>query len=144
MSVSTVVRPLHSAAPVPAQAGSRSAASQQLVGHVPYFEELNEYFSDTKSQLRERKALIHGDLKIDNLVFHKSEPRVIRVLARELATEGHSLKDLANLLSPMLSSAEEMTWLAEQVLTADPATAREMFRPEKTKGLPSLPRCLNW
>lgn len=50
--------------------------------------------------VKDEVAIIHGDYKIDNMVFSNDSNEVIGILDWELSTIGHPLFDLSNLLQP--------------------------------------------
>lgn len=85
------------------QAQAKDAETGEPVGQMPHFEELVRFFAHERKP-HDRAALVHGDYKIDNLVFHKSEPRVVGVLDWEMSTVGHPLSDLANFLLPFYTT----------------------------------------
>lgn len=52
-------------------------------------------------------SIAHGDFRVGNMMWHKTEPRVIGVLDWELSTLGHPLADLGFCAIPWHSAPEE-------------------------------------
>lgn len=63
-----------------AQSKTKDVETGREVGEVPRMKELVAFFGEKKLQPKDRGVPIHGDYKIDNLVYHKTEPRVIGIL----------------------------------------------------------------
>ncbi|ODV91714.1 hypothetical protein CANCADRAFT_75029 [Tortispora caseinolytica NRRL Y-17796] len=71
------------------------------IGPIPHFAEIGAYLNKHRpADDRQRQTIVHGDYKIDNLIYHPTEPKIIGVLDWELCTIGHPLSDLGNLLMP--------------------------------------------
>ncbi|KAI9845776.1 MAG: hypothetical protein M1838_001537 [Thelocarpon superellum] len=114
------------------QAASIDVDTQQAVGKIPHFDDMVSFFSAPATAPPDRGTLIHGDYKIDNLVYHRTEPRVIGILDWEMSTVGHPLSDLSNLLTPYLTAPSPTR-------TAMPTPPRPSvaFTPHTTPGLPT-------
>jgi aminoglycoside phosphotransferase (APT) family kinase protein len=65
-------------------------------GTVPNMETLITWLSANMPEDDGTVSLVHGDYRLDNMMFHATEPRVIALLDWELSTLGHPLADLAN------------------------------------------------
>eukprot|EP01012_Entosiphon_sulcatum_P014111 TRINITY_DN1920_c0_g1_i1.p1 TRINITY_DN1920_c0_g1~~TRINITY_DN1920_c0_g1_i1.p1 ORF type:complete len:347 (+),score=48.32 TRINITY_DN1920_c0_g1_i1:718-1758(+) len=53
----------------------------------------------SKSLSTDKTTLTHGDYKLDNVIFHPTQNKIIAVLDWELSTLGHPLSDLAYVAS---------------------------------------------
>jgi aminoglycoside phosphotransferase (APT) family kinase protein len=117
-----------------AQSMAVDVDTKQPVGQIPHFDDLLRFFADKDLQPRDRASLVHGDYKLDNMVFHKTEARVIGILDWEMSTVGHPLSDLANLLMPYYT----------QAATSSYNRSGDAFRPGATPGLPTPDMILAW
>ncbi|KAK0730787.1 kinase-like domain-containing protein [Lasiosphaeris hirsuta] len=111
-----------------AQAAITDVETREPVGPLPRFEQMIDFFGDESQQPADRGTLVHGDFKIDNLVFHKSEPRVIGILDWEMSTIGHPLSDISNLLTPYFTARLDPS----KSINVHPG-----FLPRATRGLPT-------
>src|SRR5690606_24684068 len=55
---------------------------------------------------QERVSIVHGDYKLANVMFHKTEPRVAAVLDWELSTLGDPMADLSYMLMQWIRNDE--------------------------------------
>ena len=62
------------------QAQAVDVETKVTVGKIPHYDATVAFLQDPKTQPKDRGTLIHGDYKIDNLVYHKTEPKVIGIL----------------------------------------------------------------
>uniref|UniRef100_A0A3P8RGG0 Acyl-CoA dehydrogenase family member 11 n=1 Tax=Astatotilapia calliptera TaxID=8154 RepID=A0A3P8RGG0_ASTCA len=65
---------------------------------IPAMNELSDWLMKNLPASDNEVTLVHGDYRLDNLIFHPTEARVIAVLDWELSTTGQPLADLAYFL----------------------------------------------
>jgi aminoglycoside phosphotransferase (APT) family kinase protein len=64
-------------------------------GRDPNMDRLIEWLPANIPAGDDATRIIHGDIRIDNMIFHPTEPRVLAVLDWELSTLGHPGADFA-------------------------------------------------
>jgi aminoglycoside phosphotransferase (APT) family kinase protein len=71
---------------------SRQYLADEAAGRIEALDHLLEWLP-ANIPPGEDAAIVHGDFRCDNLIFHATEPRVVAVLDWELSTIGHPLAD---------------------------------------------------
>jgi aminoglycoside phosphotransferase (APT) family kinase protein len=98
-------------------------------GRMDDMEQLIDYLSRTIPE-QTRTSIVHGDYRIDNMIFAASEPKVIAVLDWELSTTGDPLADFSYLMMNWVTPVDQRAGLAGLDLpavgipTLDQAVAR--------------------
>ena len=64
-----------------------------------HMQKLMEYLHSNEPDFSNEKfmqyiGLIHGDFRIDNIIFHSTEPKIMAILDWELSTIGPIVSDL--------------------------------------------------
>ena len=64
-------------------------------GRDPNMDRMIGWLKHARPRTENRAAVVHGDFRCDNLIFHPTEPRIVAVLDWELSTLGDPLADFA-------------------------------------------------
>jgi len=62
---------------------------------LPEMDTIIEWLATNTPEDDGRVALVHGDYRLDNMIFHPTESRVVALVDWELSTLGHPFADLA-------------------------------------------------
>ncbi len=62
--------------------------------HIPTMKQLIEWLPQ-HIPAGELTSVVHGDFRMDNMIFHPTEPKILAVLDWELSTLGHPLADFS-------------------------------------------------
>ena len=73
---------------------SRQYVEDEAAGRIDAMDRLVEWLPAAIPP-GDETAIVHGDYRCDNMIFHPTEPRVLAVLDWELSTLGHPLADFS-------------------------------------------------
>ena len=81
--------------------------TNEPVGKIPALDELMEWYTKNfPDEAKTGSRIVHGDYKLDNLIFHKTENRVVGILDWELCTLGSPVRPRAFSPSGSLGSRD--------------------------------------
>jgi aminoglycoside phosphotransferase (APT) family kinase protein len=107
---------------------------------IPEVERLIEWLPKTLPA-QERTSIVHGDYRLDNMIFHPTEPRVAAVLDWELCTLGEPLADFTYLLMNWVNGA--ISTIPDQKAHGIPTIEEAVAQYCELTGRSGLPD-LNW
>ena len=73
---------------------SKQYVTDVEAGRDPHMDRLIEWLP-AHVPSGDETTIVHGDFRVDNMIFHPTEPRVLAVLDWELSTLGHPLADFS-------------------------------------------------
>ncbi len=73
---------------------SKQYLGDEEAGRDPHMDRLIEWLPE-RIPPGDETSIVHGDFRVDNMIFHPTEPKVLAVLDWELSTLGHPLGDFS-------------------------------------------------
>jgi aminoglycoside phosphotransferase (APT) family kinase protein len=120
---------------------SKQYIADEAAGRDPMLDRLIEWLPANVPRDEPPAAIVHGDFRIDNVVFHPSQPRVIAILDWELSTLGDPFADFAYHLMMYRMSNESIPGLlgADVAALGLPSEAEYVAAYCRRRGLATLP-----
>ncbi|WP_420410274.1 phosphotransferase family protein [Hoeflea sp.] len=94
---------------------------------IPELDRLAAWLRDHLPEDDGQVAIVHGDYRIGNLIYHPTEPIVVGILDWELSTLGHPLADLGFCCMPWRTTPEEYGGIRGLGAEVDGIPPREDF-----------------
>jgi aminoglycoside phosphotransferase (APT) family kinase protein len=107
---------------------------------IPEVDRLIEWLPKTVPE-DDQTSIVHGDYRLDNMIMHASEPRVVAVLDWELSTLGNPLADFTYLLMNWANGP--LSSIPDQTAHGVPTTEEVVDYYCKLTGRDGLPK-LDW